>query len=157
MASAAGLNTFADLERRTYLLRTPITEVMVVTYQGSCARSTIVTIMAVMTAPLGNSHDFFRNRRIRTSVRPTAMVELRSPTIAERVSRAGVATAVRIKRIRITRPFGVLKKLWILRCMTQASGFVAFHILRHDETFDAQPIQELDAFFRTEHKHRRRQ
>src|SRR5579863_566175 len=156
MARAAGLNTFADLERRTYLLRTPITDVMVVTYQGSCARSTIVTIMAVMTAPLGNSQDFLRKRRIRTSVRPAAMVELTSPTIAERVSCAGVATAIRINKMRITKPFGVLKKLWILCCMTQASGLVAFHILRHDEAFDAQAIQELQAFFRTKHKHRRR-
>ena len=64
IASAAGLNTFAVRERKMYLLRTASTEVMVITYHGSCARSTIATIMAVSTAPLGNSQACFLTRRI---------------------------------------------------------------------------------------------
>ena len=43
---------------------------MVVTYHGSCARSTIATIIAVSTAPLGNSQAFFIARRIAVSTRP---------------------------------------------------------------------------------------
>src|ERR1035441_9555205 len=70
IASAAGLNTLAERERTRYLLRTAATEVMVVTYHGSCARSTIATIMAVSTAPLGNSHTLFPARRMSRSTRP---------------------------------------------------------------------------------------
>ena len=76
-----------------YLLRIAATEVMATTYQGSCARSTIATIMAVSTAPLGNSQAFFLTRRISASTRPAAIAALASPAHrADALARRGHAT-----------------------------------------------------------------
>ena len=57
----------------------------------------------------------------------------------------------------VTRPFGVLKKLLTLRRTAQASRFVALQLRCHDQPVDAQAIQKLNAFFRTQHKRGRRQ
>src|SRR5689334_7728857 len=54
-ASAAGLNTFAERVRKTYLLTTAIAEAQAGTYHGSWGLSTIATISPVSMAPLGNS------------------------------------------------------------------------------------------------------
>src|ERR1017187_8160358 len=120
IASAVGLNTFATRERKMYLLRIATTEVMVVTYHGSCARSTIATIMAVSTAPLGNSQAFFLARRISASTRPAAIVALTSPGATKRTPWPEAAMAARTTRMMVSRPFGVLKNLFALRHMAQA-------------------------------------
>src|SRR5664279_662703 len=100
IASAAGLNTLAERERTRYLLRTAATDVMVVTYHGSCARSTIATIMAVSTAPLGNSHTFFPARRMSRSTRPAAIVAITKPGATVRMPSAGAAMAARTTHLR---------------------------------------------------------
>src|SRR5258708_38145162 len=135
IASAAGLNTFAARERNMYLLRIAATEVRVVTYHGSCARSTIATISAVSTAPLGISQTFFLARRISASTRPAATTALTSPGATVQTPWLGAAMATRITRIMMSRPFGVLKNFVALRRMAQASRFEALQTECHDHPF----------------------
>src|SRR5262245_41347125 len=144
MDSAAGLNTFAVRERKAYLLRTPRTEVIVTTYHGSCARSTIATIIAVSTAPLGNSQTFFLTRRIRRSTNPAAMVAVPSPAATAWIPCPGAAIAMKIARMMVTRPFGVLKKLFALRIVAQALCLIPFQLRRHDQAVYAHAIQQVD-------------
>src|ERR1700722_20345647 len=144
-----------------YLLRIAAIEVMVTTYQGSCARSTIATMMAVSTAPLGNSQTRFVARRISRSTNPAAIVALASPLSAPTPS-CGAAIATKATRMIVSRPFGVLKKLLTLpvlclRPMAEASRFVALQFRRYDQSAHTHAIQELNAGFRAEHERGRRQ
>src|ERR1022692_196395 len=114
IASAAGLNTFADRERKTYLLSTPATDAIDVTYHGSCARSTIATIVAVSTAPLGNSQTFFLARRITASTTPAAIVAPAIPDATAPAPWPGAAMTASASRMMVSRPFGVLQNFFTL-------------------------------------------
>ena len=84
---------------------------MVTTYHGSCARSTIATIMRGEHRAAGKFPGLsFSHRRIRRSTRPAASVALASPARDCAIPWPGAAMAVRITRMMVTRPFGVLKK-----------------------------------------------
>src|ERR1017187_4283419 len=152
IASAAGLNTFADRERKTYLLSTPATDAIDVTYHGSCGRSTIATIMAVSTAPLGNSQAFFLARRISASTRPAAIVALTSPAATAGTPSPGAAMAARITRMIVSWPFGVLKKVFALRRTAPASRFVPRQLRCRDQPVHPHAGQEPNAVFRAKHK-----
>ena len=73
------------------MLRTAATDVIVTTYQGSCARSTIETIMAVSMAPLGNSQVPFLSHRANRSVTPAIATALSRPgnTVPQAFARRG--------------------------------------------------------------------
>src|SRR5579862_8422264 len=152
IASAAGLNTFADRDRKTYLLRIAATAVIVTTYQGSCARSTIATIMAVRIAPLGNSQVFFLTRRMTASARPPTTVAVPSPLATARTPSPRVAIATRIVRMMSSRPFGVLKKFLSLRSMAQPFRLVPLEFRRHDHSVRTHAVEELNTFFGPEHE-----
>src|SRR3954466_389923 len=67
IANAAGLNTFPARVRTTYLVTTANADVSTTTYHGVWTLSTMDTIRAVRTAPLGNSQRVWRVRRMTTS------------------------------------------------------------------------------------------
>src|SRR5262245_18504966 len=151
MASAAGLKTFAERERMTYLLNTAATETAVVTYHGSCGRRTMAVIIAVRTAPLGNS------RRMTASTSPAATTALSSPGAMARIPSWVAAMPMKMARMTISRPFGVRKnrrRPVMSRRTTQAPGLEGFEAGRKDQAFDPHPFEKLDACRRTHHEGR---
>ena len=146
---AAGLKTFAERVRIRYLLRTATIDVTAGTYQCSCARMTMVTIIAVSTAPLGNSQTFLRHRRTNRSTIAATRTADPIPVITVETPSPGAAIAVRINRTIVSRPLGVLKNRRTLRTRTsykgQARRLITLEIGGHNEAFHAHPNQERDA------------
>src|SRR5262245_8640979 len=152
IASAAGLNTFDDRERITYLLSTAATDTIVVTYHGSCGRRTIAVIIAVRTAPLGKS------RRISTSTSPATKTALSKPGAMVRMPSCVAAIAIQIERMTINSPFGVRKNRpapWMSRRIARSPGLEALKFGTEDQPFHPHPMQKVDALHRTEHERRR--
>src|SRR5438270_8431928 len=152
MASAAGLNTFAERDRRIYLLNTPAIDVTVTTHHGSCARSTMATIIAVNTAPLGNSSASFLTRRMNISTRPapSAAASIPGPTV--RIPCPGAASAVSARRMMVSRPFGVLKKFFALRRNPQPPRLVPLQVRREQQPLHTHPLQQCDPRLWSQHE-----
>src|SRR6185437_11879143 len=142
MASAAGLKRLALRDRKMYLLSTAATDVIVTTYHGSCVRSTIETIIAVSTAPLGNSQAFFRNQRIATSTRPEPAIAASMPVNTARRPSPGAAMAANTIRMIVSMPFGVLKNFPILRHILETSCCRTIEIAREDQAVNAHALQK---------------
>src|SRR3569832_742254 len=157
IARAAGLKTFADLERNTYLLTTATEAVKASTYQGSWARRTIATIMALSTAPDGNSQTPFRMRRTTRSMPPPAAIAAASPMAIGRQPWPGAASPIHAARTSVSRPFSVAKNLTNLRRIAETSGFEAREPGCEDQAFDSHALEEGNPAFRPHDKSRRGQ
>ena len=59
--------------------------------------------------------------------------------------------------VKISMPFGVLKKFLSLRSMPKPSRFAPLQLRREDQPFHTHAIQKLNPRFRPEHQCRRRQ
>src|SRR5580698_3666088 len=155
-ANAAGLNTFAVRVRIRYLLDTATTDSASGTYQCSCARTTIVTIIAVSTAPLGNCQIPRRSLRMHTSTTPaiTAADPMLSATAS--TPSPGAAIAVRHSRTMVSSPLGVLKKRNAL-CTAQARRAQQLKAGSDDESFHAHAHQQGNALLRIENERGRGQ
>src|SRR5579863_3945747 len=143
-----------------YLLSTAATEVMLMTYQGSCALRTMVTIMAVRMAPLGNSHACFLFLRIRRSTTAAAATALRSLGATTATPSCGAASAIRIARMMVSRPLGVLKKFFAarrLRRIAQSLCFEALQFRRQNYAFHTHALEQCDSLRWAKHKRGRRE
>src|SRR5688572_13397924 len=131
------------------------TEMVVVMYQGSWGRRIIATIMAVRTAPLGNSRFCSLAQMITASNRPATVTALKSPGATARMPSCGAAIATSMTRIMVSRPLGVRKNFHIaqvLRRTAQSFRLEPFQGGRHDQTFYSHPMKELNPRFRTQHE-----
>src|SRR5436190_5889893 len=155
MPSAAGLNRLPARDRNAYLDRTATTDAAVATYHGACALSTMATIIAVSTAPLGNSHRVWRARRMIASRSPATATAPKSAGATVPMPSCGAAMAARTARTMVRRPFGVLKKRRMAFTLftPQACGLEALECGREDQPADAVPLEKANAVGGAEHEH----
>src|SRR5215471_3756864 len=146
-ARAAGLKMLAKRLRKTYLLTTAIADVAAATYHGSYGLRIIAMIKPVSTAPLGNSQALFLFRIMKTSINPATRTALTSSGPTSPICSCLIANAVRIANTISRSPFGVRKNRRIAPlAMPRSSRFEPLQRRTDDQSFDADPFQQLDPF-----------